>query len=357
MKTQSAQLNFAGQHIFVGLDVGKREWKASVWTERYEHKTFSQPPRSEALVAYLRRHFPQATYHCVYEAGYSGFWIQDQLQSAGVDCIVVNPADVPTTHKESCMKSDRVDARKLAKTLRNGELKAIYSPSRGAQEDRTLVRMRTRFVRKQTRCKNQIKALLNYYGYSVPADMTDRYWSRRFVRWIESIKLERSSGQGALIMLLVELGNLRQAINQITRQIRQMASEEPYRQYVPLLLGAPGISVLSAMILLTELVDVHRFNNIDRLVNYSGFSPGEHSSSERQYQTGLSRRCNPILRHVLIECAWVAVRKDPALMLSFEVLCKRMAKNKAIIRIARKLVSRMYHILKHRQPYQIGMVA
>lgn len=46
MKTQGAQLDFTAQHIFVGLDVGKREWQASIFAERYEHKTFSQPPKS-----------------------------------------------------------------------------------------------------------------------------------------------------------------------------------------------------------------------------------------------------------------------------------------------------------------------
>ncbi len=277
-------------------------------------------------MAYLKRNFPQATYHCVYEAGYSGFWIQEQLRDTGVDCIVINPADVPTTHKESSSKSDRVDARKLARHLRNGELKAIYIPSRASQEDRSLVRMRSRFVRKQARCKNQIKALLSYFGYCVPPEITDRYWSRRFIRWIESIQLQRPSGQEALNVLLAELSHLRSTINELTRHIRRLASEEPYALHVSHLLSTPGISVLSAMILLTELVDIHRFRNMDRLVNYAGFSPGKHSSGDNEYQTGLTRRCNPLLRHTLIECAWVAVRKDPALMMAFQTWSRRMPK-------------------------------
>jgi len=48
----------------------------------------------------LNRNFPGATYHAVYEAGYSGFWIHDRLREKGIDCIVVNPADIPTTDKE-----------------------------------------------------------------------------------------------------------------------------------------------------------------------------------------------------------------------------------------------------------------
>jgi hypothetical protein len=69
------RLSFAGQHIFVGLDVSKKSWKTCILTKDFEHKTFTQPPKAEILGRYLRRNFPDATYHCVYEAGYFGFWI------------------------------------------------------------------------------------------------------------------------------------------------------------------------------------------------------------------------------------------------------------------------------------------
>ena len=76
--------------------------------------------------------------------------------------MVVNPADVPTKDKEKATKTDRVDCRKLARSLRNGELEAIYVPSRIKGEDRSLVRTRQSMVRKQTRCKNQIKSILSF---------------------------------------------------------------------------------------------------------------------------------------------------------------------------------------------------
>ena len=309
------------------------------------------------MVNYLIRNFPGAQYHCVYEAGYSGFWIQEQLRQLNIPCIVINPADVPTTHKESNSKSDRVDARKLARHLRNGDLTPIYIPCRAAQEDRSFVRMRGYFVRKQTRCKNQIKALLRYYGVSFPEDISERYWSKRFIQWIVSIRLERISGQHALNALLLELSQLRENIHQLATNIRALTAEEPYRLLIPYLISIPGISMLSAMILLTELIDINRFKSIDRLANFVGLSPGEHSSGSVQHTTGLSVRRNSSLRFILIECAWIAIRKDPALMMAFQNLCKRMAKNKAIIRIARKLLGRIYHVWKNHELYQIGMVA
>ena len=95
-----SRLDFEGQQIYVGMDVHKKSWSISIFTEEFEHKTFTPPPEVGTLVNYLKRNFPGASYKSVYEAGYSGFWIHDRLQEHGVQCLVVNPADVPTKDKE-----------------------------------------------------------------------------------------------------------------------------------------------------------------------------------------------------------------------------------------------------------------
>jgi len=353
MQPQRTKVDFTGQHIFVGLDIGQRAWKTAILTAELEHKTFTQPPRVEVLVNYVYRTFPGAQVHCVYEAGFSGFWIHDALRQHGIDCIVVNPADVPTTNKEHVLKTDRVDARKLARQLRNGELTPIYVPPRNALEVRSVVRMRWSFVKKQTRCKNQIKALLSFYGIALPKEIQTQHWSRRFLAWVENIALLDPNGKHALLALVSELYHLRDIIAQLTKQIRQIAQDEPYQPLVAYLVSIPGISILAAMILLTELVDIHRFQNPDRLASYCGLTPGEHSSGDTELITGLTPRRNPLLRAVLVECAWVAVRRDPVLLAAFSTLSKRMLKQKAIIRIARKLLNRVRYVLKHQQPYQI----
>src|SRR5512137_621776 len=137
---QANKVDFTGQTIYVGLDVHRKSWSVSIHLEHFEHKTFTQPPKVEALVSYLKRHFPGATYKAVYEAGFCGFWIHDCLQQQGIECIVVNPADIPTTDKERTRKSDRIDCRKLARSLRAAELQGIWVPSRIQAEERSLVR-------------------------------------------------------------------------------------------------------------------------------------------------------------------------------------------------------------------------
>ena len=165
---QYNRLDFTDQEIYIGLDVHKKNWTVSIFTEYFEHKTFSQNPDPKVLVNYLKRNFPAASYHSVYEAGYCGFWIHEALLEAGIHNIVINPADVPTKDKERKRKNNRVDSRKLARSLRNGDLEAIPVHQRELLEDRFLLRIRRDAVKQQTRYKNKIKGALTFFGALVP---------------------------------------------------------------------------------------------------------------------------------------------------------------------------------------------
>lgn len=354
---QDNKLSFTGQDIYVGIDTGKNSWKVTIRTEHFEHKTFSQDPRPETLVNYLHSHFPEGDYHCVYEAGYFGFWIYESLERQGVDCIVVHASDVPTRDKERRNRNDHVGSRKLARSLQNGELIPLYVPSRQAQEYRTLVRMRTTMVRKQTRCKNQIKSLLSFYGIEPPVELANSRWSNRFICWLESVEFHHESGRQSLKTLVSELRQLRQSISELVRDIRHLSRQEPYHEQVTYLKSIPGIGLTTAMVFLTEIVDINRFKNIDHLASYVGLIPGEDSSGDKEIHTGISRRRNQNLRYLLVESSWIAARKDPALTMSYNNLIKRMSKNKAIIRIARKLLSRIRFVLKNRECYEPCVVS
>lgn len=346
---EHTQPDFTGQHVFTGLDVALRAWKVCVLVGESYHRRFSMEPDPAGLVRYLRRHFPGAIYHCVYEAGYCGFWIYDELTRLRADCIVVNPADVPTSDKERRTKTDHVDAGKLARHLRSGELHGIYIPPPWCREDRTLVRTRAQCVRKQTRCKNQIKSLMFLYGLPVPDAGSS--WSRNFIRSLEALRFERDSGNLALKAYLTELMQLRQIIAQLNRDLRTLSRTDEYREGVQLLKSVPGISTLSAMVFLTELGELSRFASFDKLCGYVGLTPDTHGSGEKQGIGDITRRCNQMLRSLLIECSWTALRKDPALALAYHCYCQRTRKTKAVVKIARKLLNRIRFVLNNRHPY------
>ena len=352
---QINKLDFSGQDIYVGLDTGKKSWKVSILTDDFEHGTFTQSPEPKALVSYLNKNFPSANYLCAYEAGYFGFWIYNQLNKMGVSCIVVHPADIPTKDKEKHNRNDSSDARKIARCLRNGELIPLHVPSDSELQARSLIRMRLEMKRKETRCKNQIKAMLTFYGVIIPDELTNSHWSKRFINWIE--EFQQGNGNQALSALLMELSHLREIIAKLTKQIHSLSKQEPYNQNVRYLISIPGISTLTSMILLTELIDINRFSNSDHLASYVGLAPGEDSSGDKERSTGISRRRNGYLMSMLIESSWIAVRKDPALLMTFSKLTERMSKNEAIVRIARKLLNRIRYVLKNQCVYETGVLS
>jgi transposase len=350
------KLDFSGQTIYAGLDAHKKSWSVSIFSEEMEHTRFTQPPEPNKLVHYLRRNFPGAAYQAVYEAGFSGFWTHDQLREQGVDCIVVHPADVPTTNKERTTKRDRTDCHKLARSLRNGELKGIYVPSRSKLEDRSLVRTRQSMVRKQTRCKNQIKSLLFFYGINFPEELIHSQWSEKVIRWMEDLRMQRTSGDMSLKAHLEELKHLKRIIASINRSILLLSRKEEYRDSVWRLKTVPGISTLTAMIFLTELSDLARFATLDHLASYVGLIPDTKASGETEHVGNMTHRRNSQLRAVLIEAAWVAARKDPVLLQAFHDYGQRMRKTKAIVKIARKLLNRIRYVLKNQAEYVPGVV-
>lgn len=137
MLMQRKELNFSGQKIYVGIDVHLKSWSVTVLTEHLHHKTFTQPSSASTLIHYLTHNIPGGMYQSAYEAGFSGLWAHYELIKMGVNNIVVNPVDVPSTQKELLQKTDRVDSGKLARSLRSGELTAIYIPAKRTLEARS----------------------------------------------------------------------------------------------------------------------------------------------------------------------------------------------------------------------------
>jgi transposase len=199
--------------------------------------------------------------------------------------------------------------------------------------------------------------MLSYYGVALPEGITDKHWSKRYLTFLEQITMERASGDHALKLHLAKLSSVRLLLADVTTTIRRLAEDERYQSSVQYLISVPGVSTLTAMILLTELIDINRFHSLDDLACYCGLVPGEHSTGEEDTITTITSRRNPFLRRVLIESAWVAARKDPALLASFTLLSKRMPKNQAIVRIARKLLNRIRFVLKQQQYYHTSIAA
>jgi len=350
---------FKEKRIYIGIDVHKASWKVTIMLDEITHKTFSQDPNARILAEYLERNFPGGTYLSAYEAGFCGFSVHRALINEGINNSVVNPADIPLSDKEKRQKEDKRDSRKIARGLRNNELTAIHVPSIETEELRLFLKDRMSLVKDLTRMKNRIKSYLNLFGIDVPVQFkeTSKHFSKRYVDWLRNIQLATHQGNLALANLINRTEFLRKELLSINREIRKIANEEKFLPTVRLLSKIPGISTLTAMIIIAIVEDITRFKRSDEFFSFVGLVPSTNSSGDNEKTGNITPRRNKILRGVIIESAWVAVRHDPALMAAFTDLCKRMEKSKAIIRIAKKLLNRIRYVLKEQKEYVYNVAA
>jgi len=353
---KAIKLNFEGQDFFIGIDTHKKDWKVSIRHNNMQIRRFSMNPSPEELYRYMERNYPKANYHSVYEAGFCGFWIHRRFTELGINNIVVHSPDVPTSDKEKQTKSDRVDAGKLSRELENRSLKSIYIPDEKHEQLRSLFRLYHRCTASSTRVKNRIKGHLYLHGINPPSNIEMSHWSGKFIKWLQDLDFSYAPGKCYLDLCLEELLQHRQRRLTILRNLRGYCREYKINGVIKNLCTLPGIGFKTAIALYTEVVDINRFPSLDHLRAFAGLVPSLRGSGDHIINNGIAKRRNKYLRHLLIEASWIAVRHDPALLEAFDRLARRMKKQDAIIRIAKKLLNRIRHVWKNNTPYVPGVV-
>lgn len=358
MQSQNQGLDFNGKDIYAGIDAHLKSWRVSVMTNGIMCKTFSQNAKADDLKKYLESNYPNGTYYSAYEAGFCGFGPHRQLREMGIINIVVNPADIPTTDKEKKQKEDSRDSRKIVRSLYNNELEAIYVPDMEIEGLRSLVRYRRTLVREISRYKNRTKSFLYYHNIEIPTELATGsiHWSKRYSNWLDSLDPGTIHGRETLTHIKHTVEHLRAKLLEINRKFRGLEKDSQYSATIALLRTVPGIGLITVMTIITELDNIGRFKSIDRLCSYVGLVPRTNSSGENEKTGRITPRSNRHLRSMLIESAWIAIRHDPAMMMKYGELVKRMDAPKAIVNIAKKLLSRIKHVLVNKTPYVKGVV-
>jgi transposase len=346
------QLNFENQTLYCGLDVHKSNWKVNLRLGGIDLGGFSQNPDPTLLVQHCHKNYPGAKVKVAYEAGFSGFGIYRSLKQQGLDCIVVNAADIPCSDKERKRKDDKRDARKICRELADGSLQGIYVPSEQLQHLRSLVRLRYRIVKDHVKCKNRIKHLLLFSGININAE---ERWNKKYVAELDKYKDETNLGV-CLTLALDQYKQTRDLLKRATMALRSLAHQEPYAHLQQYLQSIDGVGLITGMVIQSEIQDIYRFKTLDKLCDYAGFVPDISSSDERITIRGITHRCNQFLREALIESSWMLIRKDPAMLMKYQYYKMRMGSNKAIIRIGKHLLARIRHVWIHQKVYQRGVV-
>jgi transposase len=353
MSTKTKSVSFENQIFNIGIDTHKKDWKVTVRSNSMQLRTFSMNPYPEELAAYMKRNYPGGEYRSVYEAGFCGYWIHRELTQLNFHNIITNAADVPTTNKEKDRKSDPIDSAKLSRELENSSLMGIFVPNLEQEGLRSLSRLYRQHTKRSVQIKNRIKGFLNFVGYKLPENSEIKHWSGKFISILEEIVFSVEINRQILDEHLSELKHIRERHLLLLRKMRLISNNTPL---IKLLRTVPGVGQITAFTLYTELVDIHRFRSLDHLCSYIGLVPSTHSSGTKEITCGMSNRQNKFLRRILIEAAWVAVRKDPALTAVYNTLIKRISKQRAIVRIAKKLTNRIRYVWLHQKVYVAAVV-
>jgi transposase len=349
------QRDFSGITFFVGIDIHKKLWQVAVYSEGIILSNVSMESSAEKLISYLHKHYPGAHFSCVYESCAWGYSLCRTLRGEGIDCMIVNPADIPGTDWERRSKTDPVDARKLAKSLAAGLLRPIDVPSERLQKQRSLIRLRKRLWSDLVRAKNRLKSELVFQGFVIPLQFDNRVWSKAFLSWILQQTSKEEELKTTIEVMVEEVLHLKALIVKTERKLKELMQSPSFEHQSRLLRSIPGVGPMTTMLFLLEVGDVRRFKSFDALNRFVGLCPDMHSSGEKNTARALSARHHHQLRSILVEASWQLIRKDPVLLNQYKELTTRMKGQDAIIRIAKKLLRRMRAVLLSERIYLTGV--
>ncbi len=299
---QSNKISFKGQKIYVGIDVHLKNWSVTVITEKGLKRTHPQKADAKELFEFLNRHYPDGEYLAVYESGFSGFATYYALKEVGIDCIVINAADVPSSQYENVMKTDVIDSEKLARALKGGLLRPIYIREKENLDDRGVVRIRKTIQKKIAGDKTRVKHMLHQNGVTIPERFTkSAYWSGAFIKWLREDVHLLSCTRMSLDLLIEQVQTQKRMVLKCTRTLRELSLSPKYKDRFDLLMSIPGIGPIVAMCILTEVYDITRFSNERQFASYLGLIPTCHSSGEKVSHGEKTFRGNKKLGPMIVE--------------------------------------------------------
>jgi transposase len=258
--------------------------------------------------------------------------------------LVVSPND--TGIRQARAKTDRLDARTLAKLCAAGELDAVWMPDRATQVMRRRLQRRGQLVWGRTRAKNQIHATLMRCLVG-RAPFTDLFGvkGRRWLAELELPEEERESVDSALRQVAFLDSEIAAVEELIAKQALESAE-------IKRLMTVPGVNVICAATFLAAIGDIRRFESPRKLVGYLGLDPRVKQSGTGPATHGrISKQGSVRARHALVEASWSTVRQPGPIHAFYQRVRARRGHQVAVVAAARKLACLFWCLLTREQDY------
>lgn len=235
-----------------------------------------------------------------YESGPCGFVIFRFLAKIGVDCIMISPSSMPRRQGDK-VKTDRRDAKTLARLLRAGELVAVWVPDEAHEAVRDVVRARRQLKDDLGSAKSSLKSFLLRHGRRF---IGKAIWGKAHWGWLAEQKFAYPHQQFVFEEYKRRIHDLIDRCNQLDEVLKEAVSGWTLSPLVYALQALRGIKLTAAVTLVAEIGDLHRFDSPKQLMAWLGLVPAEHSSGRRIKRGEITRSGNAAARTMLIESAW-----------------------------------------------------
>lgn len=342
--------------IYIGNDVDQKSFALNI-RERYRQvMTKTIPADPQQLYNFAKRQFPGRRVVVGYEAGPTGFGLYDYLTGHDMPCVMISPASVPKPANQR-VKTNRIDARKISTMLAEGDFKPVRIPQGTYRELRNLVQVRENYARYQRSAKQRIKSLLLYTGLHTTCRDFEQHWSAGYIQHIKTLECTPAV-RFRLDRLLEDLDYARHQLLKATKGLRTFCrSDKDIKEHVHNLQTIPGIGFVTSTTLLGRIGDPQDLQGLRELSAFCGIVPRENSTGDKVTRGSITGSGNKVLRALLVESAWVAIKHDKELEQFFWRIANRhhikYGKQKAIVAVAHKLTLRIYRVLSQRREYII----
>lgn len=291
--------------LFIGLDVHKETIAVAVakW-DRNEAESWGTIPNTPHSVEKLLRklRLPAGQLHFCYEAGPCGYSLYRQLVKAGAKCDVIAPSLIPGKPGER-IKTDRRDAQKLARNLRNGELTPVWIPDEKHEALRDLSRAREDAQEDLRIKRQQLLSFLLRYDLRPPETVKNN-WTKAHRQWIDGLEFPEAMQQIVLADYLQAIDLAVERLQRLEKALLEQAKVVPQAPVIEALQCLRGVAGVTAATMVAELGDLTRFPAAKQIMDATGLVPSEHSSGPNERRGAITKSGNAHARAVLVEAAW-----------------------------------------------------
>lgn len=290
----------------IGLDVHARSVAACALdhlTGEVVERTFIEPAPQD-IVDWASQF--EAPMRAVYETGPTGFVLARSLNEGGLECVVAATSRMLRPSGER-VKTDRRDARFLARMLSTNNIPPVHIPDAGQEAAKDLVRQREDAREALTRAKLRMSHFLLRKGHVWGKGR--KSWSAAYVRWLSGLRFETELDKAVFDEFHADVTYHADRRDRIQRVIESEAKKEPWARTVDRLVLLKGVSAYTAFAIAVEVGDFERFPSAKAFQAYLGLNVSEHSSGESSSRGGITLTGNALVRKLLVEAAWTYMRQ------------------------------------------------